>query len=109
MTWRLPLSTYLVLAFDGVGAPICYWLVPNVPRPDVNNIVLVWKYRMRIPGTAREKIKYLGILTHVYFCMNPLRWARRHWHIKESFASAYRHQSESWSSGRAHWLLSNRA
>lgn len=65
VTWRFPLSTYLVLAFDGVGAPICYWLVSNVPRPDVNNIVFMRKHRMRIPGTAREKIKYLGALTSV--------------------------------------------
>lgn len=119
VTWRFPLSTYLVLAFDGVGAPIGYWLVSNVPRPDMNNIVFMWKHRMRIPGTAKGENHipwhpHLCLVLHETVEMGSkvggiLELERRHEHTKESFASAYRHQSESWSSGRAHWLLSNSA
>lgn len=48
----LPVLTHLVLAFNRVGAPVCYWLVSHIPGSDMNYVVFMRENRMRVSGTA---------------------------------------------------------
>lgn len=48
---------HLILAVDGVGAPVCYGHTPHVPRSDVDNVILVRENGMRVPEKIEKSIR----------------------------------------------------
>lgn len=64
---------------------------------------------MRVPGTAGHKSTYtrllLQSLQHLFVEFEDAKVEQ----LGGIDTKSYRHQSESWSSGRVHWLLSNSA
>lgn len=121
-TLDLSILTHLVLAVNRVGAPICYRLVSNIPWSDVNYIVFMREDRMRVPGTTVDKARTQVALPQrslVALLQRSLAHVienRKRYRPTEVDSAqgrlgtkSYRHQSESWSSGKVHWLLSNNA